>query len=50
MHGHDHIFQSISYEKDIPAEIVSGNGGSSLEELKSGLIRLTDENKKVIEH
>jgi len=46
IHGHNHIFEAITYEVNRPAEIVSGNSGSSLEEVNSSPIILSNEQKK----
>ena len=46
LHGHVHTVQAISYENPHPVTIISGNGGSALEELKIKNISLSQEQKK----
>lgn len=48
IHGHNHIFEAITYDINRPAEIVSGNSGSSLEEIKNVEIKLSDVQKKLL--
>ena len=48
IHGHNHIFEAITYEINRPAEIVSGNSGSSLEEINNVEIKLSDIQKKLL--
>ncbi|SMC36206.1 metallophosphoesterase family protein [Polynucleobacter kasalickyi] len=48
IHGHNHIFEAITYEMNRPAEIVSGNSGSSLEELNIPEIALSEVQKKLL--
>jgi hypothetical protein len=48
LHGHNHIFEAMSYEINRPAEIVSGNSGSSLEEIGDVQIALSSVQKKLL--
>jgi hypothetical protein len=46
IHGHVHTVQAISYQYPRPMTLVSGNGGSALEELKVKNLSLNAEQKK----
>jgi DNA repair exonuclease SbcCD nuclease subunit len=46
LHGHVHTVQAISYETLHPVTIISGNGGSALEEFKEKNISISQEQKK----
>jgi hypothetical protein len=46
LHGHIHTVQAISYQNSHPMTLISGNGGSALEELKVRNISLNSAQKK----
>jgi hypothetical protein len=48
IHGHNHIFEAITYNMNRPAQIVSGNSGSSLEEIGDDQIALSAVQKQFL--